>query len=145
MNRIGAIFLLIFVIFIAFIYWYFISRNSCTPITQCRIYSVNKTCTSNSDCFSSSSQGTCDMNTFKCINIILNILVIFLFKGKPLFMIAGVGLATSLSRILFLSLLVFHAKKEFNFKVKGIGLRAPIFATLIMSAFLFGFNHKFKI
>ncbi|MFH1503097.1 MAG: oligosaccharide flippase family protein [Candidatus Diapherotrites archaeon] len=75
------------------------------------------------------------------INILLNVLVIFLFKNNPLFMMAGVGLATSLSRILLLGLLVFYAKKEFNFKVKGIGLRSPIFATAIMSIFLLAFSH----
>jgi O-antigen/teichoic acid export membrane protein len=74
-------------------------------------------------------------------NILLNILVILIFKGNPLFIIAGVGLATSLSRIILLGLLVFHAKKEFNFKIKGIGLRAPIFATIIMSIFLLTFNY----
>jgi len=74
-------------------------------------------------------------------NILLNVLAIFLFKNNPLFMIAGVSLATSLSRILLLGLLVFYAKREFNFKVKGIGLRAPIFATMIMSIFLVAFNH----
>ena len=75
------------------------------------------------------------------MNIIFNIFVIILFKNNPLFMIGGVGLATSLSRIFLLGLLVFSAKKEFNFKVKGIGLRAPIFATIIMSLFLLVFNH----
>ena len=75
------------------------------------------------------------------VNILLNVLVIFLFKSKPLFIIAGIGLATSLSRLLLLGLLIFYAKKEFNFKVKGIGLRDPIFATIIMSFFLFVFNH----
>jgi O-antigen/teichoic acid export membrane protein len=75
------------------------------------------------------------------VNILLNFLVIFLFKDKPLFMIAGVGLATSLSRILLLCLLVFYAKREFNFKVKGVGLRAPIFASIIMSLFLIVFNY----
>jgi O-antigen/teichoic acid export membrane protein len=74
------------------------------------------------------------------INIVLNIFVIFLFKNNPLFMIAGIGLATSLSRIFLLGILVLHAKKEFNFRVKGIGLRAPIFATVIMSLFLLIFN-----
>ena len=56
-------------------------------------------------------------------------------------MISGVALITSLSRVLLLYLLVFHAKKEFNFKVRGIGLRAPIFATIIMSIFLLAFNY----
>jgi stage V sporulation protein B len=74
-------------------------------------------------------------------NVLLNVLVIFLFKGNPLYMIAGVGLATSLSRVFLLGLLVYHARKEFNFRVKGIGLRAPIFATIIMSLFLVIFNH----
>lgn len=75
------------------------------------------------------------------VNVILNLLVLFLFVGKPLYTIAGVGLVTSLSRVLLLGLLVFHAKREFNFKVKGIGLRAPIFATIVMSIFLLAFNH----
>lgn len=74
-------------------------------------------------------------------NILLNILVILIFKNNPLFMIVGVGLATSLSRIFLLGLLVFNAKKEFNFKIKGIGLKAPIFATIGMSAFLLAFNY----
>jgi O-antigen/teichoic acid export membrane protein len=75
------------------------------------------------------------------INILLNFLVIYFFKDKPLFIIAGVGLATSLSRFILLGLLVFYAKREFGFKVKGIGIRAPIFATLFMSVFLLTFNH----
>jgi PST family polysaccharide transporter len=75
------------------------------------------------------------------VNIILNIFVIFLFKNNPLFMISGVGLATSISRILLLELLIFHAKREFGFKVKGIGLRAPIFATIVMCLFLLIFNY----
>jgi len=74
-------------------------------------------------------------------NIVFNVFVIFLFKDNPLFMISGVALITSLSRVLLLYLLVFHAKKEFNFKVRGIGLRAPIFATIIMSIFLLAFNY----
>jgi O-antigen/teichoic acid export membrane protein len=73
-------------------------------------------------------------------NILLNVFAIFLFKNNPLFIIAGVGLATCLSRVLLLGLLVSYAKKEFNFRVKGIGLRAPIFSTIIMSAFLLIFN-----
>jgi len=75
------------------------------------------------------------------INIILNIMVIIIFINKPLFMIAGVGLATALSRFILLGLLVNYAKNEFGFKVKGIGLRSPIFATIVMSAFLLAFNH----
>jgi O-antigen/teichoic acid export membrane protein len=75
------------------------------------------------------------------VNVILNVLVIFLFRRNPLYMIAGVGLATSLSRVFLLGLLVYRAKREFNFKVRGIGLRAPIFATIIMSLFLVLFNH----
>jgi hypothetical protein len=72
MKRSGAFMLLIFVLFIAFIYWYFIFRNPCEPIIQCKIPSTNITCTSNNDCFSSSATGVCNMNTFKCVNMILN-------------------------------------------------------------------------
>ena len=75
------------------------------------------------------------------VNIILNFVVIFLFRGRPLFTIGGVGLATSLSRVLLLGLLMYTAKREFNFKVKGIGLRKPVFAAVIMVLFLFIFNH----
>ena len=75
------------------------------------------------------------------MNIFFNILVIFLFKNHPLFIIGGVGLATSLSRVLLLGLLIFHAKREFNFRVMGIGLRTPLFATFIMALFLFVFNY----
>jgi O-antigen/teichoic acid export membrane protein len=79
------------------------------------------------------------------VNIIFNVCVIFLFKDNPLSMISGVSLATSLSRVLLLGLLVFYARKEFNFKVKGVGLRAPIFATIIMSIFLLAFNYFINI
>jgi lipopolysaccharide exporter len=75
------------------------------------------------------------------INIFLNILVILLFKGKPLFIIGGIGLATSLSRFILLGLLAFYAKKQFNFRIKGIGLKRLIFATAMMSVFLVLFNH----
>jgi len=75
------------------------------------------------------------------INIVLNFLVISLFKGNHLFIISGVGLATSLSRVFLLGILVFQAKRIFNFRVRGIGLRAPIFATVIMSLFLVTFNY----
>lgn len=75
------------------------------------------------------------------VNIILNIFAIYFFKNNPLFMIAGVGLATSLSRAILLGLLIFNAKRVFNFSVKGVGLRAPVFATIVMSAFLLAFNY----
>lgn len=75
------------------------------------------------------------------INILLNLTAIFLFKNNPLFMIAGVGLTTSISRVILWGILVLQAKKEFNFKIKGIGLRAPVFATAIMCIFLFTFNY----
>ncbi len=79
------------------------------------------------------------------LNIILNFIVIRLFSENPLFMIGGVSLATSLSRLFLLGLLVFYVKKEFGFKVKGIGLRAPLCATIIMGAFLWTFNYLLDI
>jgi O-antigen/teichoic acid export membrane protein len=78
-------------------------------------------------------------------NIILNLIMIKIFIGNPLSMIAGVGFATSLSRVFLLALLIFYSKKEFNLKIKGIGLRSPVFATLIMVIFLFLFNYFIDI
>ncbi|MGY4884246.1 MAG: flippase [Nanobdellota archaeon] len=75
------------------------------------------------------------------LNIFLNALAIFLFRENSMLTILGVSLATSISRIFLLGLLILYAKKEFNFRVKGVGSRAPIFATIIMSAFLLSFNY----
>jgi O-antigen/teichoic acid export membrane protein len=74
-------------------------------------------------------------------NIIFNLIVIRIFVGNPIFMIAGVGLSTSLSKVFLLFFLIFKVRRSFNMKIKGIGLKAPIFATIVMSAFLFAFNH----
>ncbi len=79
------------------------------------------------------------------LNIILNFVAIKIFSDNPLFLIGGVSLATSLSRVFLLGLLLFYVKKEFGFKVKGIGLRAPLCATVIMGAFLWTFNYLLDI
>jgi len=78
-------------------------------------------------------------------NIVLNVLAIFLFKGRPLAIIAGIAIATTLSRIIFLLILVINSKRKFNFFVRGLGLKKPLFATLIMSLFLLVFNYFFDI
>lgn len=75
------------------------------------------------------------------LNIVLNVLAIFLFKNNPVYMVAGVALATSLSRVFLFWLYASSAKRDFKFKIRGIGLRAPIFATIVMSIFLLAFNH----
>jgi len=79
------------------------------------------------------------------VDIALNVVVIFLFLNKPSQIIAGIAVATTISRITFLAMLVISSKKQFNFSVKGFGLRKPIFATLIMGIFLFGFNYFIDI
>jgi O-antigen/teichoic acid export membrane protein len=79
------------------------------------------------------------------LNIILNFIVIKVFSGNPLFIIGGVSLATSLSRVFLLGLLVFYVKKEFGFAVKGIGIKAPLCATIIMGGFLWTFNYLLDI
>jgi hypothetical protein len=71
MKKSGAIFLLIFVIFIAFIYWYFIIRSPCNPMTKCYIKTSNISCGTDNDCFIGSLQGACDKTTFKCTDLIL--------------------------------------------------------------------------
>ena len=73
-------------------------------------------------------------------NIIFNYIAIKIFISNPLGMIAGVGFATALSRIILLGILIFYSRKELGIRVKGIGLRKPIFSTSVMIIFLFLFN-----
>jgi len=73
-------------------------------------------------------------------NILFNYLAIKIFISNPLEMIAGVGFATALSRIILIGILVFYSRKELGIKVKGIGLKKPLFATTIMGIFLYIFN-----
>lgn len=70
-GKVGAILLLVFVIFIFFINWYFVFRHPCKPITECDLNSLNISCASTNDCLRSSIQGDCNMKTFKCENLIL--------------------------------------------------------------------------
>lgn len=79
------------------------------------------------------------------INILLNLISIFIFRQNDLSTINAVAFSTSLSRVILLGLLIYQVNKQFNFKVKGIGLRAPIFSTFIMTIFLFLFNHFINI
>ena len=73
-------------------------------------------------------------------NIGLNYLAIKLFIQNPLWVIGGVGLATTLSRLIYLGILMIFAKKTLGLKLRGVGLRSPIFATAIMILFLLLFN-----
>jgi len=79
------------------------------------------------------------------VNIVLNLISVFVFRQNDLFAINAVALSTSLSRILLLGILIFQAKKQFNFRIKGIGLRSLIISTFIMSIFLFAFNYIVNI
>lgn len=79
------------------------------------------------------------------VNVILNLISVFIFRQNDLFTINAVALSTSLSRILLLGILIFQVKKQFNFRIKGFGLRAPIFSALIMSVFLLAFHHFVNI
>jgi hypothetical protein len=72
MAKSGALFLLIFVLLISLLYWYFISKDECKPMTRCALNSVNISCASDGDCFIGSMQGNCNRTTFKCTNMILN-------------------------------------------------------------------------
>jgi len=74
------------------------------------------------------------------VNIILNSFIIFLFLGNSLLMMAGVGLATSLSRIILLGILIVYAKNKFNLGIRDFRLKSPIFATFVMTLFLIAFN-----
>jgi len=76
------------------------------------------------------------------INIILNyVLIKYLLQFSQEYVIIGVGIATVISRLIYLGILSFNAKHKLNLTVKGIGLRSPIFATIVMGLGLFLFNH----
>lgn len=75
------------------------------------------------------------------INIILNyVLIKYLLEFGQEYVIIGVGVATIISRLIYLGILSFNAKHKLNLVVKGIGLRSPIFATIVMGLFLLIFN-----
>jgi len=75
------------------------------------------------------------------INIILNyVLIKYLLEFNQGYALIGVGIATVISRLIYLGILSFNAKHKLNLTVKGIGLRKPIFATIVMGLFLLIFN-----
>ncbi len=69
-KKSGAVLLLVLVLAIAFFYWYFIMRAPCQPLGRCEIKSIDISCISNTDCYSGSIHGTCDINTLKCVNLL---------------------------------------------------------------------------
>jgi len=78
-------------------------------------------------------------------NVMLNYLAIKVFISDPLMVIAGVGAATTISRLILLGILVFYSRKELKLKVRGLGLKKPILATIVMGMFLYLFNLYFDI
>jgi len=74
------------------------------------------------------------------VNIVLNYIAIKVFISNPIWVIAGVGFATALSRVILLGILVFYSRKGLGLKVKGIGLRKPILSTIVMGIFLVLFS-----
>jgi len=71
MGKLEYIMLFVFVLLIFAFGYYFIYKNSCEPVTQCTLPSINKSCASYNDCFSGSIRGNCDLKTFKCVNLVL--------------------------------------------------------------------------
>ena len=75
------------------------------------------------------------------INVLLNyVLIKYLLQFSQEYAIIGAGIATVLSRLILLGILITNAKHKFNLSAKVIGLRKPIFATLVMALFLLAFN-----
>lgn len=79
------------------------------------------------------------------LNIILSLLVVFLFKGNFQNIVMGVGFATSLSRIFLLGILIFYSKKYFKLKFIDNSLIKILFSSFIMFLFLFIFNKLVEI
>jgi len=73
-------------------------------------------------------------------NIILNLIALSILRENPFHTIAGIGFATSLSRILLLGILISSARKKFGFTLKGLGIKKPLLATIVMSLFLVLFH-----
>ena len=78
-------------------------------------------------------------------NIFLNVVAIFIFKENPLYLIAGIALATILSRIIFLIILILNSKKKFNLKIKEIESKKPLFASGVMALFLILYNQFLEL
>ena len=75
------------------------------------------------------------------VNVFLNyILIKYLLNFSQEHALVGVGFATVISRVLYVGILIFHARKEFDLKLNKVLFRNPFFATLIMSLFLLFFN-----
>ncbi len=75
-------------------------------------------------------------------NIVLNYVAIkYLLSFGQEHVIVGVGIATVISRVIYLGILSFNAKSRFDLRTRGLGLRRPLFATIIMAFFLFAFNN----
>ncbi len=66
------------------------------------------------------------------LNIVLNILAIFLFKDSPQMIVVGVGASTAISRFILLGILVFYSKKYFNLKHQNNKFYTIILSSLIM-------------
>ncbi len=71
MKKGEYIMLLIFVLLIVALSLYIAFKMPCEPISVCKIPSTNINCASDTDCFSVTSQGVCNLNTFKCVNMIV--------------------------------------------------------------------------
>ena len=71
MGKLEYIMLFVFVLLIFAFGYFFIYKISCEPVAQCNLPSINKTCASYNDCFSGPIRGNCDLETFKCVNLVL--------------------------------------------------------------------------
>ncbi|MGY4884424.1 MAG: hypothetical protein ACP5NZ_02485 [Nanobdellota archaeon] len=69
MNKVGAAMLLVVVLAIGFSYYYFIVKGPCEPVGRCSLNSVNMSCITSSDCYSSSIHGTCNLATSQCVDL----------------------------------------------------------------------------
>jgi hypothetical protein len=73
MEKAEGVILLMVIIILFGVTWFFIYKNSnCEPITRCYMDSLNKSCSSDDDCYSGSTTGTCNRDIFRCVNMILD-------------------------------------------------------------------------
>lgn len=80
------------------------------------------------------------------LNIVLNyVLIKYLLQFSQGYAILGAGIATVVSRLVLLVILIVNEKHQFKMNTKNLGFKKPIFATIVMGVFLFVYNTTFDI
>jgi hypothetical protein len=64
-----SISIILIIVVLALFIGYFIYTSNCKKESKCSVELDNIPCTSHTDCYSGSTQGFCNLKTFKCENM----------------------------------------------------------------------------